>query len=134
MPRGHYPRQSRIATWTSVTEDTLRIMDDFLSMQQIVALTGGASNQISAALYSLKMYLVVDCVISEGQLFWFLTGLDTRVRVVEERTPEDKPRKTRRRKAASPELSQPETPTVSERPLVSAYDVVARAQRESRTR
>lgn len=110
MPRGIYNRQARIATWTSLTEDTLRIMDDFMSMQQLVQLTGGSSNQISAALYCLKRYLVVDCVIAEGELFWFLTGNDTRVRQVMERTPEDKPRKSRRKAAAMPQ--QEETPTV----------------------
>lgn len=115
MPRGHYERRERKATWTSLTEEALRVMDDFLSLSHLMQLTGGSSNQITAALYCLKHYLVVDCVIAEGQLYWFLTGNDTRVRVVEERTPEDKPRRTRRRKAAAslPE-GYDEVPTVAE--------------------
>lgn len=74
----------------------------FLSARQIrEKLPQLNGNQISAALYSLKDYDAVDFVAENDEtLFWFARPPedDKRYRIVEERTPESKPRKTRKKK------------------------------------
>lgn len=82
------------ATWQ--VQQAMAQLDDFITMPQIRLLTGLSSNLASAALYHLKKYGVVDTVVSEGQLWWFLTGQDLRSHVKEEVVVEEKPRKPRR--------------------------------------
>lgn len=79
------------------------LADDFLTLRMLVAKTGMTTNQVSASLSHLRSYHVVDVIETEGGLWWFLTpDTDTRSRVVEERTPEDSPRRPRRRKVTKP--------------------------------
>lgn len=85
----------RKPTWTSLTVDALRIADDFMNVAQLVAATGGSANQIAAALHSLKGYRVVGAMESDGVLWFYLTGEDTRTTTVEARTPEPKGNRTR---------------------------------------
>jgi len=93
MPK---PSLLKRPTWTHLVEESLRTADDFMSMKAICLATGGSPNQVSAALYSLQSYRVVDCVASPEGLHWFFRGEDSRCRSLEERTPEEKPRKMRR--------------------------------------
>ena len=77
--------------------------DDFMTAQQIVASTTLNKNQVSASLHSLRHYKAVDCMDVDGVLWWFATpDTDARLRVVDERTPEAKPRKPRKYCAVSP--------------------------------
>ncbi len=83
-------------TWTHLVEEALRVADDFLPLEALVKATGGTLNQVTAALHHLQNYRVVDCVASPTGLHWFFRGEDSRCRSLEERTPEEKPRKVRR--------------------------------------
>lgn len=77
-------------TWTSRVTEFLTKADDFATVGQIMAGTGANLNQTTAALHHLKNRHAVDCVASEGQLWWFATpGTDDRARVVEQRVPEE---------------------------------------------
>jgi hypothetical protein len=78
-------------TWTSLVEEALRTADDFLGAPELVARTGGNTNQISAALHGLLRYRAVDCVSdAAGRLFWFATPqTDTRTKRCDVRRPED---------------------------------------------
>lgn len=90
--------KDRKPTRTSRMEETLRLADDFLSAKEIQAKLEAKKNQVFAALWHLRDCKVVDSIESGGKLFWFYKGHeeDPRCRTVEERRPEDKPRKTRR--------------------------------------
>lgn len=87
-------------TWTSLIQHLLERADDFMSLPAICAATGANANQAAATLHHLKMHKVVDCLESDGTLFWYANGADDRLKVVEERKVEDGPR--RRRKTAKP--------------------------------
>lgn len=76
-------------TWTSLTVETLRVMDDLLTLPQLCDLTGGTPNQISAALCMLQKYEAVEAIEGNGKLWFFLTGRDTRSHTLAERTPEE---------------------------------------------
>jgi hypothetical protein len=71
--------------------------DDFATVAELMAATGSARNQTSAALHHLRKRHAVDVVIQQGTGYWYATpGYDDRTRHVDERTPEDRPRRTRR--------------------------------------
>lgn len=93
------PKIKQTTATTLVLELLRRDERLFLSAKQIrEKLPQLNGNQISAALYSLLKYHAVDFVAeSDETLFWFARRPedDTRYRVVEERTPESKPRKRR---------------------------------------
>jgi hypothetical protein len=56
-----------------------------------------SANQVHASLHPLQKYKAAECVNNGGSLWWFLApATDTRIKKVEEWTPEDKPRRTRR--------------------------------------
>lgn len=90
--------KDRKPTWTSKVEEVLRLADDFLAAKEIQAKLEARRNQIFAALWHLRDCKVIDSVESGGKLYWFYKGHeeDPRCRIIEERCPEDKPRKTRR--------------------------------------
>lgn len=88
--------QCKRPTWAYLVEDALRKADDFMSLDQLLAATGARRNQLSAALCHLQKCQTADAVLAQGKLYWFYAGGDTRCRHVEERTPEDKPRRTRK--------------------------------------
>lgn len=86
-----------VPTSTSVIERTLRAADDFRTSRQLQLETMLDVNHVSAALYHLRKYKAVDCLEENGTLWWFATpDTDTRTRVVDERHPEAKARKSRR--------------------------------------
>lgn len=82
-------------------ETALKSIDDFASVKQLADATKLTSNQVGASLHHLRKHLAVDSVESGGKLWWFLTpGQDTRTFHLDERTPEEKPRAPRVRRAA----------------------------------
>jgi len=83
-------------TWTHLVSESLRSADDFCSMKQLIAETGGTPNQISAALHHLQKCRVVDAVSGPDGLFWFYRGDDLRTRELAERVPEENKRRVRR--------------------------------------
>ena len=83
-------------TWTHLVTEALRTADDFLSMEALKAATGGNTGQVTAALFHLQKCRVVDSVGGPEGLFWFYRGEDIRSRELDERVPEDKPRRQRR--------------------------------------
>ena len=85
-------------TWAYLVEEALRVADDFISVPSLRALTGANANQLSAALHHLQKCKTVDAVVAQDSLYWFYTGEDPRCRHIEERTPEDKPRRARKGK------------------------------------
>lgn len=91
-------------TWTSLVLGALRKQDDFMDNAMLRAITGGNSNQVSAALIHLRKFRAVDVVVNpDGRGWWFALppAQDARSTVHGERTPESKPRKPRQpRKAA----------------------------------
>ena len=95
-------RAQKEPTSTALVEEALRASDDFMSVDMLVAATGRSRNQVGAACHHLRRFLVVDVVVNpDGRGWWFAMPHDgdTRSRVVEERTPESRPRRQRRRKA-----------------------------------
>ena len=96
-------RADRAPTWTSKTVDALRRADDFLNMEQLLAATGATGDQMRAALHHLKVRAgAVDCLEAEGHLWWFLTGEDRRSKTVDERVPEPKGNRNRKKQGRPP--------------------------------
>ena len=92
------PRLKQTTATTLVLEVLRTDERIFLTAQQIHAkLPRCTSNQISAALYSLLKYDAVLNVAQGDGLWWAARPPqdDKRFRVVEERTPESKPRRKR---------------------------------------
>lgn len=89
-------KQARVPTLTTLVQEALARADDFMTAAQLAEITKHTPNQVSTALWALSNYKVVESVESQGRLWWFLTTTDTRTRIFEERTPETKPRRTRR--------------------------------------
>lgn len=81
-------------------EQALIARDDFTTCAQLAEITKLTRNQVTASLHHLKKHSVVESMESDGSLWWYMTpGLDTRVRHIDERTPEEKPRAPRVRRS-----------------------------------
>lgn len=92
-------RKLKEPTSTSIVEETLRTLDDFVTAPQLRDLTGLDTCHLSASLCHLRKYSAADCIDADGQLYWYATpDTDVRTKVLLERTPESKPRRTRRTK------------------------------------
>lgn len=90
-------------TATSLVLGALVRADDFRTGRQLVEETGQSPARVSAALYSLLKHKAVELVEAPDNLWWFATPeSDTRVRVVEERTPESAPRSVKGRGKRGP--------------------------------
>lgn len=88
----------REPTYVSKVEEVLRIMDDFVMLEDVAELAKITNNQAMSSLTHLKNYKVVDCVEAKGRLHWFYTPeSDTRQKIFPEWKHEDKPRKKRAR-------------------------------------
>jgi hypothetical protein len=73
--------------------------DDFLTREQIVDRIDRTKEQVNSALYMLKNYSAIDCVVAEGRLWWFATAQnDKRCKHIDERAEETQPRRPKRRK------------------------------------
>jgi hypothetical protein len=91
-------KRGTIPTWTSRVEALFRKTDDFLSTADIKREIPDISlNQLGAAIHHLQKHGLLESVQGpKGCLHWFWTGApDPRTRTIEERRPEDKPRRTR---------------------------------------
>lgn len=88
-------------TWTSLVEKALVESDDFMNMEQIVAATRASINQVSAALSHLAKRKAVEPVVGgNDKLWWFATpDTDDRSKKVEQRVPEEKGTRNRRKRA-----------------------------------
>ena len=92
-------------TYTTLIEEFLRNTEDTHTYEQIYtrvySLTGNATmNQISAACSHLKRHGVIDFIVeTDGTVWWYALPKDNddRSRVIDERTPETKPRNRRRK-------------------------------------
>lgn len=90
-------RQDKQPTCVSRVEQAMVEADDFVKLRGLMTATKLTLNQVSASLSHLHKYRAVDCLESPDGLWWFLTpDTDRRSKKVEERRPEDKPRRTRR--------------------------------------
>lgn len=97
-------RNTKKPTCVSLVEAELSRIDDFATTKILVTATGLSANQVHASLHHLQKYKAADCVADHDKLWWFLTpATDTRVKKVEERRPEDQPRRSRR--AATPKVA-----------------------------
>jgi len=95
-------RRPKVPTWVSLVHAEMRRVEDFASVRQLQARLKAPNEQLNcihAALSHLRKHQVVDVVVEvDGRGWWFLlpSGSDTRSRSVEERAPEEKPRKQRK--------------------------------------
>lgn len=95
----HLSHRDKRPTYTHlVLEALVHWPSDFATLRQLVQATGATVNQVPAALHHLRKRRAVDVVIeSSGDGFWYATPEDDdRTRHLEERTPEERPRKPRK--------------------------------------
>lgn len=85
-------------TWVGLVWGVLLEANDFVASTELQKKTGGSQNQTNAALHHLQQHKAAEAVVgANGRLFWFATPeSDTRTKQVEQRTPEDRPRRARR--------------------------------------
>lgn len=94
-------KKSKEPTCVSVVEDTLRCLDDLVTIAMVALLVRMKTNQVSAVLCHLEKYGAAEKIVQEDGVWWIYTPkTDTRIRTQKERTPEAKPRKPRRQKMA----------------------------------
>lgn len=90
-------------TATGEVTRALTAKDDFMSLDELVAVTGKSRKQVMSALWTLQHYFrAVECVRQGNELWWFVTPqTDTRMVTYDERTPESKPRRRKPRTTTS---------------------------------
>lgn len=95
-------RRNRPPTITSLVEACLRRSDDYLTPKYIKESINAEGTQVHAALHELWNYKVADYIADKNgkRTHWFALPkeMDTRIRVVKERAPEERPRKTRKKR------------------------------------
>lgn len=92
-------------TYTTLIEEFLRNTEDLTTYGQILHHVqsinhNACMNQISAACSHLKRHGVIDFIVeTDGTVWWYALSKDNddRSRVIDERTPETKPRNRRRK-------------------------------------
>ena len=92
-------------TIVSLVEAELRGAGDFMSVQMLISRTGAHSNQVTAALFSLRGFRVADVVIEkDGTGWWFALPpeQDTRCHKQSGRAPEVRPRKRKSKGTSCP--------------------------------
>jgi hypothetical protein len=93
-------RRRKEPTFVHRIFEHLRKCDDFRTARQLQSELNIGSNRVSAALHALRRYDAVVAMDSDGQLWWYATPLtDTRIKTVDERAPELKPRRQRKPRA-----------------------------------
>lgn len=88
-------------TWTCRVLDVLTRADDFMNVSDLLhALPDANYNQVTAALFHLRNRRAVEVVISDRGIGWWMATpwSDNRMRRVDERTPETKPRNRKPKK------------------------------------
>lgn len=94
-------RRLKEPTITTRVMDSLVRCDDLLTARQLREryLPDVRPARIATALIELRHFKAVDCVEQPDRLWWYATPeSDTRTRVIHERCPETKPRRSRRKK------------------------------------
>jgi len=92
-------KRQKEETSTSRVYRALREADDFRSGKQLQDYLGMDVNHVTASLHHLRKYSAVDAIEGEQTLWWYATPeSDARSRTVEERVPEAKPRRPRRKR------------------------------------
>lgn len=93
------PKADKRPTWTALVLKALVDADDFMNLSQIMEVTKATSRQASAAVCHLQKYKVIESVVgNDHKLWWFATPeYDSRLRHLEERVPEEKGNRTRRK-------------------------------------
>jgi len=78
-------RPKRTTTTLKIVE-ALKVADDFLTIADLVRITGEGGNRVWAATSHLRGCKVLDCVIQDGTSYWYYAGeiCDTRIRVIKE--------------------------------------------------
>lgn len=96
------PRLKQV-TYTTQVFEWLTKQNDFATHHQVQSALGITRPQALASLVHLRKYKAVDCIVEpDGVSWWFATPeADSRTKVLVERTPEAKPRRTRRTAKAS---------------------------------
>lgn len=89
-----------------IVQEWLTTFSDFATARVISLGCGVSTHNTKSALCHLRKYGVVDSVESNGCLWWFITGLDTRQSVLEERALEAKPRRQRKQRIKVLPLSE----------------------------
>lgn len=93
MGVGMRPKRTTI---TSVVESVMSELDEPVVVSDLVYLTGASINNITAALCHFREYGVVDAIDVGSQRWWYLTGVDNRIRTMETRAEELVPRRRQR--------------------------------------
>ena len=95
-------KRGKETTATKLVMDYLRRVDDMVRARTIADATQCDVHKVNSALWSLHNYKCVELVESQGSVYWFALPetMDQRVRTVDERTPEGKPRRKRMKKIA----------------------------------
>lgn len=89
----------KIPTRVSLVEDALKKADDFLTATQVAHIAGVKYDQANVALHHLQRYQACGVLVVDGVLWWYASpSTDTRSKVLDLRTPEDGPRKPKRRR------------------------------------
>lgn len=94
-------RKHKEPTTTSLVVESLKRADDFMTYEMLMEATGRNHNQVSAACFHLRKHKVIDVVVNpDGKGWWYVLPEteDKRIRRVDERTPETKPRNRRKKK------------------------------------
>ncbi len=87
-------------TTTALVVRALAATDDFMDYAMLKKATGRSGSQLSAACWSLKVHRVIDVEVNaDGKAWWYLRPAedDIRIRHLDERAPEIKPRKRKSR-------------------------------------
>lgn len=91
-------------TVTSQVVEHLTKRNDYVETHELCRELCESFNRISAALSHLRKHRAVDCIVDHGQVWWFIlpVEMDTRSHHVDQRAPETRPRKPRKRRLLGP--------------------------------
>lgn len=91
-------RKQKEPTLCIRVEAVLEFANDFLTANDVAKGAGITPHQAMSSLIYLRNWHAVESVESNGRLFWFATKeYDRRVKIVEQRAVEDKPRRNNRK-------------------------------------
>jgi len=95
--------KQKFPTTTALVEAVVRLKDDFMTSHEVLFEVNKMEmrgfdrniNQVLAALHHLRTNHVIGLVQERGQNWWYYTKEDMRMRTLDERSPEEKPRRKR---------------------------------------
>lgn len=86
----------KVPAITFLVQEALRVADEFLTLEELCFTIKRSPNQVSAALYHLCKFKVVEAVSQDDELYYYLTGEDNRSRYLELRSKEEHSRNRRK--------------------------------------